>query len=197
MNTNEFEYYLITRDGKFASPLLMNDDNVNSGGTMFLRNFQRVDDETTIHLEFNPPIPSKPEMTDYLFLQCRAVFSKKIYEILKTVEIKDFQLVPTIIKGKNGEEYFEYWIAGIYREFAFLDTDKSEYSRIDAKGRWGGVEKMVINQEEMSKVLLEERLMYVSKEDPAHVFYHKSIVDLIMSTNPTGVRFISVEEWED
>ena len=26
MNINEFDYYLIGRDGKFASPLLMNDD---------------------------------------------------------------------------------------------------------------------------------------------------------------------------
>ncbi len=56
---------------------------------------------------------------------------------------------------------------------------------------------MVINQVEMSKIILEERLMYVSKEDPAHVFYHKSIVDVIMSVNPTGIRFIRVEDWED
>ena len=197
MNTNEFDYYLIARDGKFMSPLLKNDDSKNSGGTMFLRRMERVEEGTTIHLEFNPPIPPKPDMTDYLFLQCRAVFSKKVYDVLKDAEITDFQLVPAIIKDTKGNEYADYWIAGIYRESAFLDTDKSEYSRIDAKGRWGGIEKMVINQELMSAVPLKERLMYVSKEDPAHVFYHKSIVDLIMSTNPTGVKFISVEDWED
>ena len=198
MNTNEFDYYLIERDNKFMSPLLINDDEINSGGTMFLRRFQRVDEKTIVHLVFNPPIPPKPEMTDYLWLQSRAVFSKKICDVLKDVEIKDFQLVPAIIKGKNGEEYSDYWIAGIYRDFAFLDKDESEYSSIDEDtGCWSMIESMVIDKELMAKVPLAERLIYVGKESSAYVYYHKSIVDLIMSTNPTGVKFISVEEWED
>ena len=195
MNANEFDYYLIESDNNFMSPLLMNDDKINSGGTMFLRNFQRVDDETIIHLEFNPPIPPKPDMTDYLFLQCRAVFSKKIYDILKTVEIKDFQLVSAVIKDNEGKEYSDYWIAGIYRDFAFLDKNNSKFSRIDSSGCWKMIKSVVIDKELMSQVPLEERLIYVGKESSAHVYYHKSIVDLIMSVKPTGVKFISVEDW--
>jgi len=56
---------------------------------------------------------------------------------------------------------------------------------------------MIIDRELMAKVPLEERLIYVGKESSAYVYYHKSIVDLIMSTNPTGVKFISVGEWEN
>jgi len=197
MSTNEFEYYLVKSDNNFMSPLLMNDDEINSGGTMFLRRLQRVDDKTVVHLEFNPPIPPKPEMTDYLWLQSREVFSKKIYNILKDIEIKDFQLVPAVIKGKKGEEYSDYWIAGIYRNFAFLDKDKSEYYSITSKGSWNGIEKMVINQELMSEVPLEERLIYVGKESSAYVYYHKSIVDLIMSVNPTGIIFVPVDKWRN
>ena len=197
MSTNEFEYYLVKSDNNFMSPLLMNDDEINSGGTMFLRRLQRVDDKTVVHLEFNPPIPPKPEMTDYLWLQSREVFSKKIYDILKDIEIKDFQLVPAVIKGKKGEEYSDYWIAGIYRNFAFLDKDKSEYYSITSKGSWNGIEKMVINQELMSEVPLEERLIYVGKESSAYVYYHKSIVDLIMSVNPTGIIFVPVDKWRN
>lgn len=33
---NEFDYYLIEGDSNYASPLLMNDDEINSGGTTFL-----------------------------------------------------------------------------------------------------------------------------------------------------------------
>ena len=197
MNTNEFDYYLIERDRKFTSPLLMNDDEINSGGIMFLYDMKKTDAKTPIHLVFNPPIPAKPEMTDYLWLQSRAVFSKKICDVLKDVEIKDFQLVPAIIKGKKGEEYSDYWIAGIYRDFAFLNEDESEFDDKTSSGRWSGIEKMVIDKELMAKVPLEERLIYVGKESSAYVYYHKSIVDLIMSTNPTGVKFISVEDWED
>ncbi|GHU98991.1 hypothetical protein FACS1894159_02310 [Bacteroidia bacterium] len=54
---------------------------------------------------------------------------------------------------------------------------------------------MVISQELMSQVPLEERLMYVSKESGADVFYHKSIVDLIMSVNPQGIVFVPIEKW--
>jgi len=41
------------------------------------------------------------------------------------------------------------------------------------------------------------KLIYKSKESGAYNFYHKSIVNAIMSVNPTGVKFISVEDWED
>jgi len=78
-----------------------------------------------------------------------------------------------------------------------LDEEKSEFDGKLSSGRWNGIEKMVVNQELMSAVPLEERLIYVGKESSAYVYYHKSIVDLVMSVNPTGVRFISIEEWED
>ena len=195
METNGFDYFMIESDGNFTSPLLMNDDEINSGGTAFLIDGEPINENTITHLIFNPPIPPKPQMTDYLSLDCRAVFSKKIYDVLKNIDIKDFQLVSAIIKDEKGEEHVDYWIANIYREFAFLDKDKSEYSRINTKGRWSGIEKMVINQELMSAVPLEERLIYVGKESSAYVFYHKSIVDLIMSVNPTGLVFVPVDKW--
>jgi hypothetical protein len=193
---NEFEYYLIERDGKYQSPLLMNDDEFDEDGTMFLRNMENVEIGTIIHLVFNSPKPTNVQMTDYLWLSGgRSVFSKKIYDILKDTAVKDFQLVPAVIKDPKGNEYSDYWIAGIYRDFAFLSEKESEFDSKTSSGRWSGIEKMVINEEEMAKVPLEERLIYVGKESSAYVFYHKSIVDAIMSVNPTGVRFIRVEDW--
>ena len=198
MSTNEFEYYLVKSDNNFMSPLLMNDDNVDSEGTDFLDDVEPIDENVVAHLTFNPPIPAKPDMTDYLWLQCREVFSKKIYDILKDIEIKDFQLVPAIIRGKKGEEYTDYWIANIYREFAFLDKDKSKYSSIDEDtGCWSMIKSMVIDKELMAEVPLEERLIYISKESSAYVYYHKSIVDLIMSVNPTGIIFVPVDKWRN
>jgi hypothetical protein len=198
---NDFDYYLIGRDNKFMSPLLMNDDEINSGGTAFLRRLQKVDDKNTIHLVFNPPIPKKPDMTDYLWLTFGAVFSKKIYDVLKNIDIKDFQLVPAIIKDPKGKEYSDYWIAGVYKEYAFLDPNKSEVNLIRTEGRmagrWDGIKKMVIDEKEMAKISLEERLIYKSKESNAYNFYHKSIVDKIMEVNPTGIVFVPVEEWKN
>jgi hypothetical protein len=45
----------------------------------------------------------------------------------------------------------------------------------------------------LSKIPLEERLVYVAKENPAFIVYHKSIVDIIMSVEPEGIRFERIE----
>ena len=87
--------------------------------------------------------------------------------------------------------------AGVYKEYAFLDKDKSEKASINSKGRWSRITKMVINEEETAKVPLEDRLIYVGKESSAYVFYHKSIVYTIMSVNPTGLIFVPVAEWRN
>ncbi len=157
MNTKEFDYYLIESDENYLSPLLMNDDDVESGATAFLRRYKPIDENIVTHLVFNPPIPPKPDMTDYLNLNCRAVFSTKIRDVLKEISIKDFQLVPAIVKDPKGNEYSDYWIANTYRKYAFLDKDKSEYGSITSKGSWSMIKKMVVDEERMSKVLLADR----------------------------------------
>jgi hypothetical protein len=86
--SNEFEYYLILRNNKFTSPLLSNDDDIDSEGTVFLNRMQKVDTNIAIHLTFNPPVPPKPQMTDYLWLSGgRAVFSKTIFDVLQYFDI--------------------------------------------------------------------------------------------------------------
>ena len=196
MTTNEFDYYLIEADnGNY--PSLEVDDDLNEGCNSNIFSYDKEAlDGATACVKFGY-VEKGFTMPDCLWCGSRQIFSKKIYDILKDVAIKDFKLIPTIIRGKKDEEYTDYWATNIYRDFAFLDKDKSKFSRIDSSGRWKMIKSMVINQELISQVPLEERLIYVGKESSAYVYYHKSIVDLIMSINPTGVRFISVEEWED
>ena len=196
MTTNEFDYYLIQAD-KGNYPHLEVDDDFNEGFNSEIFSYDReAPDGAEAHVKFRY-VEKGFTMPDYHWCSCRHIFSKKIYDVLKDVAIKDFKLVPTIIRGKKDEEYTDYWTANIFRKFAFLDEEKSEFDCKLSSGSWNGIEKMVINQELMSAVPLEERLIYIVKEGSAHVLYHKSIVDLIMSVNPTGVRFISIEEWED
>ena len=196
MTTNEFDYYLIEADnGNY--PRLEVDDDLDEGCNSNIFSYDReTPDGSVARVKFGY-VEKGFTMPDYLWCDCRHIFSKKIYDVLKDTVIKDFKLIPTIIKDKKGEEYTDYWSANIYQKFAFLDEEESEFDGKSSKGHWRGIEKMVVNQELMSSVPLEERLVYIGKEKSAYVFYHKSIVDLIMSVNPTGVKFISVEDWED
>ena len=70
------------------------------------------------------------------------IVTKHICDFLKDIEIKDFKLVSAIIKKPNGEECTDYWIANIYREFAFLDEDGFEFDGLTSSGRWNGIEKL-------------------------------------------------------
>jgi hypothetical protein len=81
---------------------------------------------------------------------------------------------------------------------AFFDEEKTEYDYIgELTGEWGDIEKIVLDKGKLAEVPLEDRLVFVSKENPAFIFYHKSVVDIIMSANPEGIVFTPVEEWYD
>lgn len=192
----DLDYYLIESDDNFMSPLLIVDDEVDPYGLEYLEQDKQVEQGTISYLTFADPIPKKPDMVDYLDLECRQVFSKKIYEVLSKHYITNLQLVPAVIRGNRGIEYTDYWIANIYQEYAFLDENKSEREGdIDDNGRWFVVESMVLNEELVKKIPLEKRLVYYCKENPAYVLYHKTIVNIIMSANPEGLIFTPVSEW--
>jgi hypothetical protein len=194
MAENEFEYFLMDKDNGYCTYRLLNDDARDSKGTSFVYYLEPAPKGKVGNLVFEPKTSKKPaKMPDGFDFECRIVFSKKIYDVLKDVSIKDFQLVPAIIRNNKGEEFPDYWIANIYREFAFLDKEKSEASDMEDDDDWGFIEKMVINKELMSRVPLAERLVYVSKESSGYVLWHKSIVDLIMSINPAGLYTTAIE----
>jgi hypothetical protein len=192
---NEFDYYLIESEGSYTSPALVEDDEFDD--VDYLYDMEMASDDTISHLTFRPPLPQKPQMIDYHFVNGGwQVYSKKIYDVLKTKDIIGLQLVPAIIRGKKNEEYTDYWIANVHQEYAFLDENMSKRKgSIDSYGRWGMVLKMVLNKDLISNTPLENRLIFVTKESGSYILYHKSIVDLIMSANPIGLKFISIDKW--
>lgn len=195
---NEFEYYLLEADNGNYPRLEVDDDFDDETNSSIFSYDDEAAADAVAHLKFGYAEKGFT-MPDYLWCDCRHVFSKKVYDELKNIAIKDFKLVPTIIKGKKGEEYTNYWAVNIYREYAFLDAEKSEVDHIHTEGRmagrWSGVDKMVLDEVAMAKVPLAERLVYISREWSAQVFYHKSVVDAIKSVNPTGIRFRQGPEW--
>lgn len=137
----------------------------------------------------------KPQMVDYLYFECRAVFSEKIKKALDRLNISGFQLVPAVIKVKKGEVYKGFYIANIYNIVECFDSENSIYKLGPLTKRWTNIKKIVLDRNKLSQIPLENRLAFHSKETRMFTFYHKSVVDAIMATNPTNVRFTSVENW--
>ena len=200
MNTNEFDYYFIGSTYPDNVPLLTVDD-IDRKSTMsigFLSRNELVPENHVARVRFGDPIPRKPKLADYLSLDgIRSVFSKKVYDALKEHEIKGLQLVPTIIRGKKDELHKDFWVANIYQSLYSFDEEESEFGYIsELTNTWEDIEEIILDKEALSKIPLEERLVYKAEES-SFVVYHKSIVDIIMSVEPEGVCFTPVEEWND
>jgi hypothetical protein len=54
---------------------------------------------------------------------------------------------------------------------------------------------MVLDTTTLSKIPLKDRLCFRLGELFTHQLFHKSIVEKITETNPTGIRFIKVEDY--
>ncbi|MDU1889302.1 MAG: hypothetical protein E6767_01310 [Dysgonomonas sp.] len=189
---NEFDYYLPLEMNSANTPLLM-------GNIIYIQQSQAPKGHIA-QLVFRSPNIRKPDInTDYLQLDTNSVFSKKIHDALINIPIEEFQLVPALIwDQKKGIKYENFYIANAYKKISSFDKEKTIYWKIsDLTGAWVDIEKINLDKNILSKIPLEERLIYTSAENSAFVLYHKTIVDIILSTNPKGVNFIPVEEWNN
>ena len=195
MNTNEFEYYFIERENNDQYPLLTAD----TGCPPYLRKKEYIENPETMKFRLGKPVPRIPKMVDY-HSAIYPVVSQKIYDVLAPMNIKGIQLIPAIITGKkmvifNGI-YENYWFINICNKYPALDREKSE-CHWDSMGVAYYMEKIVLNEEYLKTIPLEERLVFFLSENGVKQFFHKSVVDAIMATNPKGLRFYNVREWEE
>ena len=191
MNTNEFEYYFIGRDNNEQHPLLVEDSNCPP----YKLERIAIDNPLSMEYRLGKPIPKKPKMVDY-HSAVNSVISKKIFDVLAPMNIKGVQLIPAIITGKDDKIYEDYWYAHIYNYFPALDRENSN-CRWDSRGVAYQMRKIVLNEDFLKTLPLEERLIFYLSENRVNQFFHKSVVDVIMATNPEGLRFYNVREWQE
>jgi hypothetical protein len=188
---NEFEYYLIARENNDQYPLLVEDSNCPP----YTLEREAINNPRPMEYRFGKPTPRKPKMVDY-HSAVNSVISKKLYDVLAPMNIKGVQLIPALINGNNNEIYDDYWYVHIYNYFPALDREKSN-CRWDSMGVAYQMRKIVLNEEYLKTIPLEERLVFFLSENRVKQFFHKSVVDAIMDTNPEGLRFHNVREWQE
>ena len=189
MNTNEFEYYIIGMLGIANAPLLIEDE----GCPFYIKQKEYIENPERMFFCLGAPVPRNPVMVDYHPVPYTVV-SKKIYDILQPLFINGVQLIPATITGKDNVLYEDYFYLHIYNIYELLDRDLSVYDWDDFIEQAEDIEKIVISKN-IEKIPLKERLIFKLKEDPTFEFYHKSVVDAIMATNPEGISFTKVEDW--
>ncbi|GHT11238.1 hypothetical protein FACS189426_12830 [Bacteroidia bacterium] len=189
---NEFEYYFIGRANNPQHPLLTE----YSDCPPYSYEKVRIENPQPMSYRLGKPVPRKPKMADYHSTP-KSVISKKIFDVLDNMNVKGIQLIPSVIRGKNDEIYENYWYIHIINRYPALDREKSIYTWDDFIEVASPLKKVVLNEDFLKTIPLEERLVFYLKENGVKQLFHKSVVDAIMATNPEGVAFYNVKEWQE
>ena len=177
---NEFDYFVI--------------ESENGGDEIYpLIDIVEMDDEdnpSLMSIEIGEPFLKNPIMADCLE-GSEWFFSKKIYDIINDLKIDYIKLIETkwIGKYKNIDE--KYWCLSIENRIEAMDKEKSVYKKPQ---RTYKIQKFILDKTSLEKIPLEKRLIFVLQEEPASIVFHKSVTDLIMALNPTGLQFTPIEK---
>jgi len=188
---NNSEYFILKRENNKNYPLLVAEENVDYEYCKdIIENIENI----KIEYSLRKPIPKKPEFVDY-HPSPKSIISEKIKEMLLDFKLEKVQFIPAIIYGKNDEIYDNYFYFHIYNYIEVLDKENSKYEWLETANVASPIEKLVLRKDVLYQIPLEKRLIFRLKENHTFEIFHKKVVDKILEINPSGLRFIKVEDW--
>ncbi|MCI5058725.1 MAG: hypothetical protein MRY83_21615 [Flavobacteriales bacterium] len=191
MMENEFDYYVILSSNEPSVPLLNEDDE----GPRYFHKKVEIENPELMKFKIGHPIPKKPVLADYLSTPS-SVISKNIFNVLEPLNISGVQLIPAVIRDQiNDKLHKDYWALHIINRIQCIDPVLSDCEI--QKRTIAYVKKIVLDKKALEEIPLEERLVFRMKEHSSKQLFHTTIVDIIMSVNPTGIRFIPIEDYND
>jgi hypothetical protein len=124
------------------------------------------------------------------------VISNKLYTILAGMDIHGVQFVPVTLMENNVEKYTDFWYVHIYNLLAVLDSRKSSFQITNGVKICNNLLKIKFDEEKMMKIDLSNRLVFKLLGKKGYFILHKSIVEEILPSNPIGVKFIKISQYE-
>jgi len=188
-NYNE-EYYIIGMNNNGSQPHL----DAENGSPDYYHKETVIEKPKKMKFKLGYPIPRKPKMVDY-HPTPYTVISPKIQEIIENFNLKGVQLLPLVIKGKNDELYKDYKLIHIYKIIPALDKGKSDFKWVSNLNIANPIRRLRLKEKVLDEISLEDRLLFRLEENTVFELYHKKIVDAILATNPEGISFTKVSEW--
>ncbi|GLR73177.1 hypothetical protein [Aliivibrio sifiae] len=119
--------------------------------------------------------------------------SLNIYNSINIKNIYGGNWIPILLKDKGEHEFMMLQLAN---ELNVIDHEKSEFKR-KKRGSISGMKKLILDPDKIESIPLYKRLIFKDESWGFHTFYHKKIVEKIMSMNPTGIEFIPVNNFND
>lgn len=185
-----FEYYRVNRSKDNTIPLLEVEDNCPE----YLNLNTPIENPKLMLFRFGKPVPKKPLMADY-HSSPNSVISKKIYDVLSPRKIEGIQLLPARIRGKGKDVFNDYWAIHIFNKIKCIDIRKSDCEIREFS--IANVHSIVLDTKVLENIPLEKRLIFRLKESFSYQLFHVSIVEAILESEPVGIRFTNIENWNE
>lgn len=148
-----------------------------------------------VKLRLGRPIPKKPVMVDF-HEASEPVFSPRMKEALEPLDLHGVQFVLADVQVKP-DDVRPYWVMHVYNWIVCVDRTRSVLSIDTDDGGVLGVRKLVLDEQVLSEIPLERRLVFCPKETTSTHVFHQSIVEKVLALQPEGLRFIPVNRWND
>lgn len=176
------KYYFVKRKGDQAYPLcdILNMTDVEDGEADILQ------------VEISDP-PRKPVMADYLS-SAKDIFSKRIADVMRSLNMEGVRFLPAEIDDTRGNTYDNYVCVVVDdNTYEALDKELSDFTYRNGRYR---MKKIVLDKDVLNQIPLNKRLGFRLRESAGYYLYHQSVVDAVMTLEPTGMYFQDIEEYD-
>jgi hypothetical protein len=133
-------------------------------------------------------------MADHLSLP-KPVFTEKVARAIEALKLPDVQLVSAVVETPERE--YPYFVLNVWNDIRCVDRSASDIS-IDEDDPEDilFIRKLALNWKAIEEVPPERRLLFRLMEDCAVYIFAQPVVDAILATSPTGIRFRPADGWE-
>lgn len=188
---NEFEYYILREVEAPAKPAVAFTGKSKESELLVETPIKTI---KLVEMKFGGPSPKSPLIMDMHGDGVIELVSDRIYNVLSPLNICGIQLLPaTYLDPKSKTVYDKFFFLHIHNYIKCLDLEKTDI--VGDADFILAINRIVLDENILSNIPLADRLVFRLEEDRPFQLFHKSIVDKIMEVNPTGLRFVKVEDY--
>lgn len=115
------------------------------------------------------------------------LFSQKLRNVIAKINPYKVDLYPCTLTN-DINVWGGYYAMHVWQELACMHRERSIYRQ---KRRLCFIDELSLDETMLDRIPEHERLIFVL-EEKWMILYHQKVVDAIMATNPTGIKFIPV-----
>jgi hypothetical protein len=123
--------------------------------------------------------------------------SEKVKNLFEKLNIGGIQFWQAEITTDKNKIITEHYVFHLWNCIAAVDKNNYKGTPITERGLIDSLKSFSLDENALSKIPLEKRLVFYLTESNTERLVHQSVYDAIMAENLTGFSFTKVSDWGD